>query len=56
MLPKNCWPRVLGSVVTQLYAGECMPSVDWALTSVPSMVRKMRNLRRTSTNLTKLWN
>jgi len=22
MLPKNCWPRVLGSVVIQLYAGE----------------------------------
>jgi len=20
---KNCWPRVLGSVVIQLYAGEC---------------------------------
>jgi len=31
MLPKNCWPRVLGSVVIQLYGGECTPSVDWAL-------------------------
>jgi len=28
---KNCWTSVLGSVVIQLYAGECMPSVDWAL-------------------------
>jgi len=27
---KNCWPRVLGSVVIQLYAGECTPSVDRA--------------------------
>jgi len=35
---KNCWPRVLGSVqaaasdsvVIQLYAGECTPSVDQA--------------------------
>jgi len=25
---KNCWLRVLGSVVIQLYAGECTPSVD----------------------------
>jgi len=24
---KYCWPRVLGSVVIQLYAGECTPSV-----------------------------
>jgi len=30
-LLKNCWPRVLGSVVVQLYAGECTPSVDRAL-------------------------
>jgi len=30
-LPKNCWPRVLGSVVIQLYAGKCTPSVDRAL-------------------------
>jgi len=22
-LPKNCWPTILGSVVIQLYAGEC---------------------------------
>jgi len=29
-LSKNWWPRVLGSIVTQLYAGECMPSVDRA--------------------------
>jgi len=28
-LPKNCCPRILGSVVIQLYAGEC--SVDRAL-------------------------
>jgi len=27
----NFWPRVLGSVVIQLYAGECTPSVDRAL-------------------------
>jgi len=26
-LPKNLWTRVLGSVVIQLYAGECTPSV-----------------------------
>jgi len=25
---KNCWLRVLGSIVIQFYAGECMPSVD----------------------------
>jgi len=25
-LPKNFWTRVLGSVVIQLYAGECTPS------------------------------
>jgi len=31
-LPKNCWPRVLGSAVIRLYAGECTPSVDRALT------------------------
>jgi len=30
-LPKNCLPRVLGSVVIQLYAGELTPSVDRAL-------------------------
>jgi len=31
-LPKNCWTtRVLGSVVIQLYAGECTPSVVRAL-------------------------
>jgi len=30
-LPKNCWPKVLGSVVIQLY-GECTLSVDRALT------------------------
>jgi len=29
---KNCWPRVLGSVVIQLYVGEYTPSVDRALT------------------------
>jgi len=29
-IPKNCWSRVLGSVVIQLYAGECTPSVDRA--------------------------
>jgi len=28
---KNFWTRVLGSVVIQLYAGECTPSVDRAL-------------------------
>jgi len=29
-LSNNSWPRVLGSVVIQLYAGECTPSVDRA--------------------------
>jgi len=33
-LPKNCCPRALGSVVIQLYAGECTPSVDRALPRV----------------------
>jgi len=28
---KNFWPRVLGSVVIQLYIDECTPSVDQAL-------------------------
>jgi len=30
-LPKYFWTRVLGSVVIQLYAGECTSSVDRAL-------------------------
>jgi len=30
-LPKNFWTLVLGSVVIQLYAGECTLSVDRAL-------------------------
>jgi len=30
---KNCWSGELGSVVIQLYAGECTPSADQALTS-----------------------
>jgi len=30
-LPKYCWPKVVGSVVIQLYAGESTPSVDRAL-------------------------
>jgi len=30
IFPKNFWSRVLGSVVIQLYAGECTPSVDRA--------------------------
>jgi len=30
-LPKNFWSIVQGSVVIQLYAGECTPSVDRAL-------------------------
>jgi len=30
-LPKIFWPRVLSSVVIQLYAGGCTPSVDRAL-------------------------
>jgi len=29
-LPKFFWPRILGSVVIQLYTGECTPSVDRA--------------------------
>jgi len=33
-LPKNFWPTVLGSVVIQLYAGECTTSVDRVLASV----------------------
>jgi len=33
-LPKNFWTRVLGSVVIQLYAGKCTPSVDQALGGV----------------------
>jgi len=28
--PKNFWPTVQVSVVIQLYAGECTPSVDRA--------------------------
>jgi len=28
---KICWTGVLGSVVIQLYVGECKPSVDRAL-------------------------
>jgi len=28
---KNSWTRVLGSIVIQLYAGECTPSADRAL-------------------------
>jgi len=31
-LPKSFWPRVLGSVVIKLYAGERTPSVDQTLT------------------------
>jgi len=30
-LPKNFWTKVLGSVVIQLYASECMLSADRAL-------------------------
>jgi len=30
-LPKNCWPKEQGSVVIQLYAGECTPSLDRVL-------------------------
>jgi len=30
-LSKHFWTRVLVSVVIQLYAGECTPSVDRAL-------------------------
>jgi len=30
-LPKFFWTRVLSEVVILLYAGECTPSVDWAL-------------------------
>jgi len=32
-LSTNCWPKVLGLVVIQLYVGECTPSVDRALWS-----------------------
>jgi len=28
---KKYWPRVLGLVVIQLYAGECTPIEDWSL-------------------------
>jgi len=30
-MPNNFWTKVLGSVVIQLYVGECTPSVDRAL-------------------------
>jgi len=30
-LPKNCWSKVLDSVVIQLYAGACTSSVDQAI-------------------------
>jgi len=32
-LQKNFWIRVLGSVVIQVYTGECTPSVDRTLKS-----------------------
>jgi len=39
-LLKNCWPRELGSVVIQLYAGECTPSIDRDLAlSVAALVK-----------------
>jgi len=40
-LAKNFWTRVLDSVVIQLYAGECTPSIDRAL-SVLSGLRVTR--------------
>jgi len=46
-LKKNCWTRVLGSVVIQLYAGECTPSVDRALRRILKLentsINRMRN-------------
>jgi len=29
-LPKNCWPRILDSVIIQIYASECTPIADRA--------------------------
>jgi len=39
-LPKNFWTRVLGSVVIQLYAVECTPSVDRALSSRATLYKE----------------
>jgi len=41
-LPKNCWTRVLGSVIIQLYASECTPSVDRALQSEITYLNKTK--------------
>jgi len=30
-MAQNCWPRLLGSAVIQLYAGECTPNEYRAL-------------------------
>jgi len=43
-LPKNFWTRVLGSVVIQLYAGECTPSVDQALVHMKALSYKTTSL------------
>jgi len=40
-LPKKLLLRVLGSVVIQLYAGECTPSVDRALSVAELSVAKI---------------
>jgi len=36
-LPKIAGLRILGSIVIQLYAGECTPSVDRALVEAYAM-------------------
>jgi len=41
ILPKNCCPKVLSSVIIQLYAGECTPSVDRALSVTELSVAKI---------------
>jgi len=48
---KICWIRVLGSVVIQLYAGECTPSVDRALGVIRCLYSPIHSEnRRKSTN------
>jgi len=47
-LPKSFWPRVLGSVVIQLCAGECTPSVDRAYSI--SWRRKLRGVSHYKTS------
>jgi len=41
-LSKNFRTKVLGSVVIQLYAGECTPSVDHVIPNMASMAYNER--------------